>query len=182
MAFVLMSFCGNLWGEEVLLISLLGMKTCWEESINAPEPFIIIMLTLHGRFKGDNQLHWHCIPIPIHARTSLPIMKWIRWVLRRNILGAVFALVKKCEQAHVRHFLRRVDFSCNFSHISFFIHTFPWLTCHIDSKKHVRSHTNMWADVHAHTRLCCGTDAEWPTESRHSKNWCQGTKFILNSY
>ena len=84
MAFVLMSFCGCLRGEEVPLVSLLGMITCWEDSVNSPEPFI--MLTLHGRFKGENQLRWHCIPIPIRTRTSLPIMKWIRRVMRRNIL------------------------------------------------------------------------------------------------
>ena len=63
--------------------------------------------------------------------------------LHDHLLGAVFALVKTCKHAHVTHFFRRVDFSRNFSHISFFIHTFPWLTCHINSKKHVRSHTNM---------------------------------------
>ncbi len=84
MAFVIMTYCGNLRGEEVPLVSLLGMKTCWEDSINAPEPYI--MLTLHGRFKGENQLRWHCIPIPIHTKTSLPIMKWIRRVMRRSVL------------------------------------------------------------------------------------------------
>jgi hypothetical protein len=54
--------------------------------------------------------------------------------LHDHLLGAVFALVKTCKHAHVTHFLRRVDFSCKCSHISFFIHTFPWLTCHINSK------------------------------------------------
>ena len=84
MAFVIMTYCGNLLGEEVPLVSLLGMKTCWEDSINAPEPYI--MLTLHGRFNGENQLRWHCIPIPICTKTSLPVMKWIRRVMRRSVL------------------------------------------------------------------------------------------------
>jgi hypothetical protein len=111
-----------------------------------------------------------------------------RWISHISMQGVsiieIASSLARCRGSclHVTHFFRRVDFSCNFSHISFFIHTFPWLTCHINSKKNVRSHTNMWEDVHAHTRLCCGTDAEWPTESRHSKNWCQVLNFILNSY
>ena len=96
MSYVIMEFCGNLRGEEVPRLSLSGLLTFWEETIAAPEPYI--MLTLHGKFKGDGEIHrWHCIPIPIHTRTGLPVMKWIRRLIRRIVVkegrshGWVFA-------------------------------------------------------------------------------------------
>lgn len=96
MCFFLMEFCCNLRGEEVPRLSLSGLLTFWEETIVAPEPYV--MLTLHGRFKGDGEIHrWHCIPIPIHTRTGLRIMKWIRQLIRLIVVienrshGWVFA-------------------------------------------------------------------------------------------
>ena len=58
MSFVLMDFCGCLRGEEVPLVSLKGLLEFWEETTKAEDPFI--MLTLHGRFKGEGELRWHC--------------------------------------------------------------------------------------------------------------------------
>ncbi|KAL7521108.1 hypothetical protein ACHAWX_005798 [Stephanocyclus meneghinianus] len=84
MVYVLMTFCGNLQGEEVPLASLTGMQTLWEDSINSPEPFI--MVTLHGRFKGENNLRWHCIPIPKQTQLDLPTLMWFRRIMRRNLV------------------------------------------------------------------------------------------------
>jgi hypothetical protein len=84
MVYVLMTFCGNLRGEEAPLVSLSGMRTLWEDSINSPEPFI--MITLHGRFKGENELRWHCIPIPARTQSDLPTLKWFRRIMRRNLV------------------------------------------------------------------------------------------------
>eukprot|EP00956_Cyclotella_meneghiniana_P045397 scaffold366559_cov146-Cyclotella_meneghiniana.AAC.1 len=81
MSYVLIEFCGCLRGEEVPLLSLKGVLEFWEESIKATDPFI--MLTLHGRFKGEGELRWHCIPIPTTTRTGLPVLKWIKRMIRR---------------------------------------------------------------------------------------------------
>ena len=83
MSFVLMEFCGDLRGEEVTLLSLAGLLQFWEDSLNASPKFI--MLTLHGRFKGETGLRWHCIPIPVETKSSLPNMKWIARALHRRV-------------------------------------------------------------------------------------------------
>jgi hypothetical protein len=84
MSYILMEFCGNLRGEEVPRLSLSGLLTFWEETISEPDPYI--MLTLHGKFKGEGEHRWHCIPIPIHTRTHLPVLKWIRRMIRRIVV------------------------------------------------------------------------------------------------
>ena len=84
MSYVLMEFCACLRGEEVPLLSLQGLLTFWEETTTATTPFI--MLTLRGRFKGEGELRWHCIPIPCQTRTGLPVLKWIRRMVRRLVV------------------------------------------------------------------------------------------------
>ena len=83
MLFVLAGFCAGLRGEEVPLISLKGMLEFWQETTNAARPHV--MLTLHGRFKGETGVRWHCIPISCRTRTGLPVTKWFRRVLRRRV-------------------------------------------------------------------------------------------------
>eukprot|EP00956_Cyclotella_meneghiniana_P027334 scaffold61023_cov36-Cyclotella_meneghiniana.AAC.1 len=47
--------------------------------------------------KGEGELRWHCIPIPCHTRSGLPVLKWIRRMLRHLVVdedrttGWVFA-------------------------------------------------------------------------------------------
>eukprot|EP00956_Cyclotella_meneghiniana_P019574 scaffold33694_cov98-Cyclotella_meneghiniana.AAC.1 len=84
MAFVLMETCGCLRGEEVPLLSLQGLLTFWEESTSDETPFI--MLTLRGKFKGEGDLRWHCIPIPCQTKSGLPVLKWIRRMVRRLVV------------------------------------------------------------------------------------------------
>ena len=56
---LLISFGATLRGEEFALISLKGMLSTWVESTTAsPHPYV--MVTLHGRFKRETGLHWHC--------------------------------------------------------------------------------------------------------------------------
>lgn len=83
MCFVLMEFCGDLRGEEVPLLSLAGILQFWEDSTSAAQPFI--MLTLHGRFKGETGLRWHCIPIPVNTKSQLPNLKWISRAMDRRV-------------------------------------------------------------------------------------------------
>jgi hypothetical protein len=54
MCYVLTEFCGNLRGEEVPLLSLKGLLHFWNESLKHSPPYI--MLTLHGKFKGETGL------------------------------------------------------------------------------------------------------------------------------
>ena len=83
MSFVLMEFCADLRGEEVPLLSLKGLLTFWEDTLSANTPYI--MLTLHGRFKGETGLRWHCIPIPVKTKSALPIFKWIGRAVHRRV-------------------------------------------------------------------------------------------------
>lgn len=83
MCFVLMEFCGDLRGEEVTLLSLAGLLQFWDDSLASTQPYI--MLTLHGRFKGETGLRWHCIPIPIKTKSSLPNLKWVSRALHRRV-------------------------------------------------------------------------------------------------
>eukprot|EP00956_Cyclotella_meneghiniana_P037677 scaffold142780_cov38-Cyclotella_meneghiniana.AAC.1 len=85
MVYVLMEFCGDLRGEEVTLLSLKGVLAFWHSTTVADVPFV--MLTLHGRFKGETGLRWHCIPIPINTKSKLPVLKWFTRALRRRTEG-----------------------------------------------------------------------------------------------
>eukprot|EP00956_Cyclotella_meneghiniana_P006987 scaffold9402_cov77-Cyclotella_meneghiniana.AAC.2 len=83
MSFVLMEFCGDLRGEEVTLLSLGGLLTFWDDALESSHPHI--MLTLHGRFKGETGLRWHCIPIPAKTKSALPNVKWIARAVHRRV-------------------------------------------------------------------------------------------------
>ena len=83
MCYVLMEFCGDLRGEEVPLLSLKGILHFWEESLASDPPYI--MLTLHGKFKGETGLRWHCVPLPVNTKSNLPVLKWIRRAVRRRV-------------------------------------------------------------------------------------------------
>jgi hypothetical protein len=74
MSMVMLTFCAALRGEEVSLVSLTGLLTFWEET-TMQETSPHIMLMLHGRFKGENGVCGHCIPIALRTRSSFSIGK-----------------------------------------------------------------------------------------------------------
>jgi hypothetical protein len=83
MSFVLIEFCAGLRGEEVPLISLEGMLRFWHTTTALRErPHVV--LTLHGRFKGEAGERWHCVPIAVKTRTGLPVFKWLERLMRRR--------------------------------------------------------------------------------------------------
>jgi hypothetical protein len=83
---LLISFGAALRGEEISLVSLKGMLSTWLECTTAlPHPHI--MITLHGRFKGETGLRWHCLPLSIQNASGLPYKIWIARLLRRKLLG-----------------------------------------------------------------------------------------------
>eukprot|EP00956_Cyclotella_meneghiniana_P033565 scaffold97111_cov73-Cyclotella_meneghiniana.AAC.1 len=59
-----------------------GLMTFWHSTVSAEVPYV--MLTLHGSFKGETGLRWHCIPIPIRTKSKLPVLKWFTRALRRR--------------------------------------------------------------------------------------------------
>ena len=84
MSMVILTFCAALRGEEVTLISLTGLLTFWEETTSREkDPHILV--TLHGKFKGESGVRWHCIPIALQTRTGLPVGKWIARLVKRRV-------------------------------------------------------------------------------------------------
>ena len=61
MAFVVIGFCLSLRGEEVPLTVIEGLLTFWEETKKHKHPHM--MVTLKGKFKGEQNLRWHCVPL-----------------------------------------------------------------------------------------------------------------------
>ena len=74
-------FCLSLQGEEVPLIVIEGLNMFWKENWNHHIPNM--MMTLKGRFKGGNNLRWHCVSLADKKRV-IPIMSWISQILYRR--------------------------------------------------------------------------------------------------
>jgi hypothetical protein len=81
--YVLAEYCGGLRGEEVPLISLAGMLKYWEATRTHAVPHV--MMTLHGRFKGETGERWHLLPIADETRTKLPVRKWFGRLIGRIV-------------------------------------------------------------------------------------------------
>lgn len=43
------------------------------------------MTTLYGKFKGEMDCRWHCLPIPDTTRSVIPAWKWIGQGLHRRV-------------------------------------------------------------------------------------------------
>ena len=82
MAFTLIGFCISLRGEEVPLTSIDGLATYWEETRAHATPHM--MITLRGKFKGENNLRWHCVPLAVENKSNLPTRRWISRMLHRR--------------------------------------------------------------------------------------------------
>jgi hypothetical protein len=81
---LLILFGATLQGKEIYLVSLKGMLSTWlEYTTSSPHPHI---MTLHGRFKGETGLRWHCLSISIHNTCSLPYKIWIAQLLWQWLL------------------------------------------------------------------------------------------------
>ena len=76
MCYTLCEFGAGLRGEEVPLISLKGLLTYWDETQRHETPHI--MLTLQGRFKGEVNSRWHCVPVVNVSQSGIPFQKWLQ--------------------------------------------------------------------------------------------------------
>ena len=77
--FVLASYAGGLRGEEVPLIYLRGMLEFWEEGRTHNTPHVI--LTLLGRFRGEDKDCCHCPPLADKTKSGLHIRKYLTRLL-----------------------------------------------------------------------------------------------------
>ena len=81
---LLISYGVALRGEEIAMVSLKGMLDTWLEGTTAHDPHI--MVTLHGHFKGETGLRWHCLPLALNNASNIPYKKWIKRLLFRRML------------------------------------------------------------------------------------------------
>ena len=51
----------------------------WKETRNYRIPHM--MMTLKGRFKGENNLRWHCVPLEYQKKSGIATRRWISWIL-----------------------------------------------------------------------------------------------------
>ena len=54
----------------------------WKETRNHRIPHM--MMTLKGRFKGENNLRWNCVPLADQTKSGIPKRRWIRRILYRQ--------------------------------------------------------------------------------------------------
>lgn len=81
--FCVIGFCLSFRGEEVPLTVIEGLIRFWEETRNHQTPHI--MVTLRGRFKGEQNLRWHCVPLADVTRSGIPTRKWVSRLLARRV-------------------------------------------------------------------------------------------------
>ena len=83
MAFVVVGFCLSLRGEEVPLIVIEGLLEFWDETMAHEVPHM--MITLRGKFKGENNLRWHCVPLADITKSLIPTHRWVSRLPSRRI-------------------------------------------------------------------------------------------------
>ena len=84
-SFMIIGFCISLRGEEVPLIVIEGMLAFWDETRVHKIPHM--MITLKGKFKGENNLRWHCVPLADQTQSRIPTRRWISRMLHRRAIG-----------------------------------------------------------------------------------------------
>ena len=80
--FVIIAFCIALRGEEVPMVVVEGLVDFWHKTRHHRIPHV--MITLRGKFKGENNLRWHCIPIGDLSKSRIPSRRWISRLLLRH--------------------------------------------------------------------------------------------------
>ena len=72
MCFMIIGFMLSLRGEEVPLTSLTGLIEYWSEGFRLEEHERHVMITLQGKFKGEDYLCWHCLPLADVSASKVP--------------------------------------------------------------------------------------------------------------
>ena len=77
--FTTIAFCVSLRGDEVPLIVIEVLNIFWKETRNHRIPHMI--MTPKGRFKGENNLQWHCVPLADQKKSGIPTRRCISRIL-----------------------------------------------------------------------------------------------------
>ena len=77
--FAKIAFCVSLWWEDVSLIVIEGLNMFWKETQNNCIPYM--MMTFKGRYKGKNNLRWHCVPLEDQTKSGIPTTTRISRIL-----------------------------------------------------------------------------------------------------
>lgn len=87
MAFVVIGYGASLRGEEVVLASIRGIREYWQET----EKMKLVMIALRGKFKGEDNLSWHLVPIASVTGSGIQVRKWVRRLMniRRSVDGVM---------------------------------------------------------------------------------------------
>ena len=87
MCFIILGFMLSLRGEEILLTDLQGLISYWSAGSDATVPELekYIMVTLRGKFKGEDNEWWHLLPLPDRNASRVPARRWVRRMLHRQI-------------------------------------------------------------------------------------------------
>jgi hypothetical protein len=83
-AFVCIGFSGSLRGEEVSLISIKGMIEHWESSRHHRIPHV--MITLRGKFKGEQNNRWHMQPIVEVTKSGIHNRIWVSRLMHTRVV------------------------------------------------------------------------------------------------
>ena len=78
-SFMIIGFCISLRGEEVPLIVIEGMLAFWDGTRAHRIPHMVI--TLKGKFKGENNPRWYCDPLVDQTKSGIPTQRWISRML-----------------------------------------------------------------------------------------------------
>ena len=77
MAFVVVGFGASLRGEELPLISIKGLLAFWAETQSKG----FVMIPLRGKFKGEDNIRWHLVPIVDTTRSGIRVRRWVHRLL-----------------------------------------------------------------------------------------------------
>ena len=64
------------------MIVIEGLEMFWKETRNDRIPHM--MMTLKGRFKRENNLRCHCVPLADQTNSGIPTRRWIIRILYRR--------------------------------------------------------------------------------------------------
>ena len=81
-SFMIIGFCLSLRGEEVPLVVIEGILQFWDETQEHDIPHM--MITLRGKFKGENNMRWHCLPLADVTKSGIPTRRWISRLMWRR--------------------------------------------------------------------------------------------------
>ena len=84
---MIIGFMLSLRGEEVPLTDLQGLISYWSAGKDATVPQLEehIMVTLWGKFKGEDNKRWHLLPLPDRSVSKVPTRRWMQRMLHRQV-------------------------------------------------------------------------------------------------